>query len=595
MSANRRSFHLRNRIIIAPYDRNPRRLRRIVSGLLEIEGPADITRSFLSPITPIIRQIEGLSVRGDPGVNSEEQIEAPDTSLLDWDFSPAPETPFRPRQTLSSTRMVFGTPITTTAIGISTTASATTSTNPLNSGTPETPEIPTLPSRNAHDINFRPIVFTSGSFTFTPSAPVTAICTSIVNLTTLSTNTTTSISPPASNTTTETTSTFTANRPIPTIEISPSSNLESEQQLTNTMSIPSGSTAPRASFDVLFSSLPELKCESHSINQFIFVCDLIYDEYFKSDDFSRDRYYIRLLALKIPQEIFGRLGGMAYDRYEDFREALRTVTVKIGFASFDKLRVRAKLHVLADDGLPFDGIIGRDLLFHLDALICMREKYVFFRAIKELVLFIKGDSRNNEIECEIDDDKPTNTTTEVHIRSDNGREREVQTREEHVNRADHNIERGIENEFLDIGQGPVGESFVNNVHNEEDAQEVSNNVGDNSSQISSFVLETVLEEYDLYTIQEVHSDVGDPEDRTNRILRDVRVGGSLNDGQLAHPVAVETSSAAVDHQPPSSKCRRFSEFNNHPSRHSSAKVYTVRHQGSLITSALNPNAPNMQR
>ncbi|GAB0086499.1 hypothetical protein DMENIID0001_005750 [Sergentomyia squamirostris] len=313
MSANRRSFHLRNRIIIAPYDRNPRRLRRIVSGLLEIEGPADISRSFLSPITPIIRQIEGLSVRGDPGVNSEEQIEAPDTSLLDWDFSPAPETPFRPRQTLSSTRMVFGTPITTTAIGISTTASATTSTNPLNSGTPETPEIPTLPSRNAHDINFRPIVFTSGSFTFTPSAPVTAICTSIVNLTTLSTNTTTSISPPASNTTTETTSTFTANRPIPTIEISPSSNFESEQQLTNTMSIPSGSTAPRASFDVLFSSLPELKCESHSINQFIFVCDLIYDEYFKSDDFSRDRYYIRLLALKIPQEIFGRLGGMAYD------------------------------------------------------------------------------------------------------------------------------------------------------------------------------------------------------------------------------------------------------------------------------------------
>ncbi|GAB0089598.1 hypothetical protein DMENIID0001_041680 [Sergentomyia squamirostris] len=322
MSANRRSFHLRNRIIIAPYDRNPRRLRRIVSGLLEIEGPADISRSFLSPITPIIRQIEGLSVRGDPGVNSEEQIEAPDTSLLDWDFSPAPETPFRPRQTLSSTRMVFGTPITTTAIGISTTASATTSTNPLNSGTPETPEIPTLPSRNAHDINFRPIVFTSGSFTFTPSAPVTAICTSIVNLTTLSTNTTTSISPPASNTTTETTSTFTANRPIPTIEISPSSNFESEQQLTNTMSIPSGSTAPRASFDVLFSSLPELKCESHSINQFIFVCNLIYDEYFKLDDFSRDRYYIRLLALKIPQEIFGRLGGMAYDRYEDFREAL---------------------------------------------------------------------------------------------------------------------------------------------------------------------------------------------------------------------------------------------------------------------------------
>ncbi|GAB0095496.1 hypothetical protein DMENIID0001_108880 [Sergentomyia squamirostris] len=164
-----------NRIIIAPYDRNPRRLRRIVSGLLEIEGPADISRSFLSPITPIIRQIEGLSVRGDPGVNSEEQIEAPDTSILDWDFSPAPETPFRPRQTLSSTRMVFGTPITTTTIGISTTASATTSTNPLNSGTPETPVIPTLPSRNAHDINFRPIVFTSGSFTFTPSAPVTAI------------------------------------------------------------------------------------------------------------------------------------------------------------------------------------------------------------------------------------------------------------------------------------------------------------------------------------------------------------------------------------------------------------------------------------
>uniref|UniRef100_A0A1B0DI97 RNA-directed DNA polymerase n=1 Tax=Phlebotomus papatasi TaxID=29031 RepID=A0A1B0DI97_PHLPP len=109
------------------------------------------------------------------------------------------------------------------------------------------------------------------------------------------------------------------------------------------------------------------------------------------------------------------IGGIT----EGVVKTLGTVSLRMGFTSFDHQDVLALLHVLPNRPFPFDGIIGRDLLSALDAVIHVNQRLVLFNKLQIAVPFIPFSLDQHRLQDEFNSNSPgQNNLSKSHAKSD---------------------------------------------------------------------------------------------------------------------------------------------------------------------------------
>lgn len=78
-------------------------------------------------------------------------------------------------------------------------------------------------------------------------------------------------------------------------------------------------------FRELFSSIPICTSEFNVADQFLAICDGLYEDYFQSENQSGDKEFIRLLSLKLSSEIYSCIHGQSFNSYAEFKNFLWSI------------------------------------------------------------------------------------------------------------------------------------------------------------------------------------------------------------------------------------------------------------------------------
>lgn len=254
------------------------RTRRVVA---EIKTPSRRCR-FVESVTPILRDIAAIPVPEEHTSSSNRSLlSSENPELEDWTLSPSPfgnTTRFFP----TSTRM-FNT--IRTPPGSSVTSAS-------DSESPETPRRPvqhSLPGPVQHSPVRQPIQHS-------PPRPAPA--------------------PP------------TTQSQHPTNQQPPQPLQQSTQHSTtmpnsNSFIGNQSNSTPSLDFKEFFRGIPILTGEPNTASLFLSLCDIAYVQYFAKPDYSKDVEFLGVLALKISPEIFARVKGQNFTKYEELREVLQ--------------------------------------------------------------------------------------------------------------------------------------------------------------------------------------------------------------------------------------------------------------------------------
>lgn len=79
---------------------------------------------------------------------------------------------------------------------------------------------------------------------------------------------------------------------------------------------------PILPFKDVYCEIPKCYRELNSVNQFIDICDILYQDYFCTEDLSKDKEFVKLLNLKLDSEVYYNIHGQTFNSYHEFRSAI---------------------------------------------------------------------------------------------------------------------------------------------------------------------------------------------------------------------------------------------------------------------------------